>query len=129
MWKYRRYLLPAALGLMGLLLLARLFFINSSVLVPEDIDIVLLVVLLSVTMVTAIHTIVRISMNYLRLLSVQHARRETLAEHSRFLLRLDHVLKNPLTTLRAGFIRMFCSKQVLIGLFLNRNTEMLVLPF
>jgi two-component system OmpR family sensor kinase len=100
--KQRRYLLPAALGLMGLLLLVRLFLINNSVLVPEDTDIIFLVVFLSIAMVTAIHTIVRISMGYLRSLSVQRARRETLAEHSRFLLRLDHELKNPLTTLRAG---------------------------
>jgi two-component system, OmpR family, sensor kinase len=45
---------------------------------------------------------VRISMGYLRHLSIQRTRRETLAEHSRFLRRLDHELKNPLTTLRTG---------------------------
>lgn len=100
--KYWRYLLPFTLGLMGLALLVRLFLVGNSVLVPEDVDIILLVIFLSVAMVTAIHSIVRISMGYLRRLSVQHARRETLAEHSRFLLRLDHELKNPLTTLRAG---------------------------
>jgi two-component system OmpR family sensor kinase len=100
--KYRRYLLPIILGALGLLLLIRVLISDTLIFVPEDLDVVVLVSLLSAAMVTAIHTIVRISMRYLRLLSVQRARRETLAEHSRFLHRLDHELKNPLTTLRAG---------------------------
>jgi two-component system OmpR family sensor kinase len=82
--------------------LIRVFISDTLILVPEDIDVVLLVSLLGLAMVAAIHTIVRLSMWYLRLLSVQRARRETVAEHSRFLRRLDHELKNPLTTLRAG---------------------------
>jgi len=90
------------LGLLGLLLLVRVFVGDTLVLVPEDIDVIILVSLLGVAMVAAIHALVRLSMWYLRLLSVQRARRETLAEHSRFLRRLDHELKNPLTTLRAG---------------------------
>jgi two-component system OmpR family sensor kinase len=97
-----RYLLPLTLGLLGLLLLARVLLADTFVLVPEDADVIVLVALLSVVMIVAIHTIVRISMNYLRLRSVQKVRRETLAEHRRFLSRLDHELKNPLTALRAG---------------------------
>ena len=42
-----RYLLPLALGVLGLLLLVRMFLAGAFVLVPEDIDVVLLVVLLS----------------------------------------------------------------------------------
>jgi len=101
-FKYRRYGLPLTLGGLGLLLLVRVFSSEASILVREDIDVVLLVALLGVSMATAIHTMVRISMQYLRLLSVRRVRGETLAEHSRFLRRLDHELKNPLTTLRAG---------------------------
>lgn len=97
-----RYLLPIALGLLGLLLLTRVFLADAWILVPEDADVILMVALLSVTMIVAVHTIVRISMTHLRLRSVQHIRRETLAEHRRFLSRLDHELKNPLTALRAG---------------------------
>jgi two-component system OmpR family sensor kinase len=97
-----RYLLPISLGVLGLLLLARVLLATTFVLVPEDFDVIVLVVLLSITMIIAIHTIVRISMNHLRLRSVRQVRRETLAEHRRFLSRLDHELKNPLTALRAG---------------------------
>jgi two-component system, OmpR family, sensor kinase len=98
----KRYLLPLTLGVLGLLLLGRIFISGTSIYVPEDIDVVVLLSLLGVAMAVAIHTIVRISMAYLRFLSVQRARRETLAEHGRFLRRLDHELKNPLTALRAG---------------------------
>lgn len=100
--RYWRYLLPVTLGILGLLLLIRVFLIDAMVLVPEHIDVVVLVSLLAVAIIVAIHTLVQISMNYLRMLSIQRARRETLAEHGRFLRRLDHELKNPLTTLRTG---------------------------
>ena len=100
--KYKRYLLPITLGVLGLLLLVRVFSSATLILVPEDIDVVVLVSLLGVAIIAAIHTIVRISMQYLRWLSVQRVRQETLTEHSHFLRRLDHELKNPLTTLRAG---------------------------
>jgi len=100
--RYSRYFLPVTLGVLGLLLLIRIFISDTLILVPEDIDVVVLVSLLALTMVAAIHAIVRLSMRYLRSLSVRRARRETLAEHGRFLRRLDHELKNPLTTLRAG---------------------------
>ena len=101
-FSYKRYLLPITLGTLGLLLLVRVFLIDPDILIPEDLDVIALVSLLGVVMVAAIHTIVRISMHYLRLLSVQRVRHEALAEHSRFLQRLDHELKNPLTTLRTG---------------------------
>lgn len=98
----KRYLLPLTLGVLAVLLLGRIFISGNLIYVPEDIDVVVLLSLLGVAMAVAIHTIVRISMSYLRFLSVQRARRETLAEHGRFLRRLDHELKNPLTALRAG---------------------------
>jgi two-component system OmpR family sensor kinase len=99
---HSRYLLPITLGLLGILLLARVLLTDTFVLIPEDVDAIILVLLLSIMMIIAIHTIVRIAMNHLRLRSIQQVRSETLAEHRRFLSRLDHELKNPLTALRAG---------------------------
>ncbi len=96
------YWLPLTLGTLALLLLARVFFAERFVFIPEDLDVVLLVALISGAMIAAIHTIVQISINYLRLRSVQQVRQAMLAEHHRFLSRLDHELKNPLTALRAG---------------------------
>lgn len=101
-----RYLLPIALGLLGIILLARVLLAETFILVPEDIDVIVMVGILGITMILAIHTIVRISMNHLRVRSVQQVRRETLSEHRRFLSRLDHELKNPLMALRAGLRTM-----------------------
>lgn len=98
----RRYWLPLTLGVLSLLLLVRVYLLDALVLVPDDMDVVVLVALLAVAIVAAIHTLVRISMDHLRLRSVRQVRQEALAEHRRFLSRLDHELKNPLTTLRTG---------------------------
>ncbi|MCC9077398.1 HAMP domain-containing histidine kinase [Litorilinea aerophila] len=98
----RRYWLPLLLGVLGLLVLGRVVLVNAWVLVPEDVDVVVMVALLSAALTAAIYRIVQISMGHLRQRSIQQARQETLAEHRRFLSRLDHELKNPLTALRAG---------------------------
>jgi two-component system, OmpR family, sensor kinase len=98
----RRYWLPIVLAMLALLLLLRVLLADRFVLVPEDVDVIVLLVLLSAAIITAIHTVVRIAMSYLRLHTIQRLRRESLAEHRRFLSRLDHEFKNPLTALRAG---------------------------
>lgn len=98
----RRYWLPLTLGGLSLLLLLRVYLLDALVLVPDDIDIIVLVALLGIALVAALYTLVRISMDHLRLRSVRQVRQEALAEHRRFLSRLDHELKNPLTTLRTG---------------------------
>lgn len=100
--RHSRYLLPITLGVLGLLLLARVLLADTFILIPEDVDVIVMVAMLSATMIAAIHTIVRISMSHLRKHSVLQVRRETMAEHRRFLSRLDHELKNPLTALRTG---------------------------
>jgi two-component system, OmpR family, sensor kinase len=100
--RIRRYWLVIALALLGLAVLVRVVLGNASVLVPEDVSFILLVGLLSATLIAAIYRIVYISMGHLRRRSVSEARGQTLAEHRRFLSRLDHELKNPLTVLHAG---------------------------
>lgn len=98
----RPYLLPISLGGLGLLLLARILLAGADFAVAQDFGTLVLVLLVGGIMVVALHSLVRLSMSYLRTLSIRRARRETLAEHARFLRRLDHELKNPLTALRAG---------------------------
>lgn len=102
-WLHNRsYWLSTLLGLLAVLLLIRVLAVDEVLLLAADLDVIVLLIVLGLVMIVAIHTIVRISMNYLRLHSIQQVRRETLAEHSRFLNRLDHEFKNPLTTLRTG---------------------------
>lgn len=100
--RIRRYWLVITLGLLGLSVLARVVFGDAYVLVPEDVSFIVLVALLSAALIAAIYRIVHISMSHLRRRSIWQARGQTLAEHRRFLSRLDHELKNPLTALRAG---------------------------
>lgn len=98
----RRYWYPIVLALLGLFVLARVVFVDGFVLVPEDTTLIVLVALLSAGLIAAIYRIVYISMSHLRRRSVWQARNQTLAEHRRFLSRLDHELKNPLTALHTG---------------------------
>ncbi len=96
------YWLSTLIGFLGVFLLIRVLLVDNVLLLKADLDVIVLLSLLGIAMIAAIHTIVRISINYLRLHSIQQVRRETLAEHNRFLNRLDHEFKNPLTTLRTG---------------------------
>lgn len=96
------YILPLILGILGIVLLIRILVVDTYILLPETTDIILLVIILSIGMVLTIHILVRVSISYLRHLTIQKVRNDTLAEHRRFLQRLDHELKNPLTALHAG---------------------------
>jgi two-component system OmpR family sensor kinase len=96
------YLLPLLLGLLGIVLLVRVLVVDAYILLPESTDVIFLIAALSIGMVLAIHILVRVSISYLRHLTIQRVRNDTLSEHRRFLQRLDHELKNPLTVLRAG---------------------------
>jgi two-component system OmpR family sensor kinase len=100
--KWLWILLPAGLGLAGVMLLIRVSFIDTTLLFPEDFDVLIILFGLSLTIFAAITLILKEVMDRLRQQSIERARKETYAEHHRFLQRLDHELKNPLTALRAG---------------------------
>lgn len=95
-------LLPVGLGLAGVMLVIRVSFIDTALFFPEDIDVLIILSGLSLAIFAAVVLILKELMERLRHYSVERARQETLAEHHRFLRRLDHELKNPLTALRAG---------------------------
>ncbi|MDX1663643.1 MAG: HAMP domain-containing sensor histidine kinase [Candidatus Promineifilaceae bacterium] len=107
----RRRFLPALLAALALLLLARIllsyFGLSEGPILlpgaaPPALEVLLLLTLLGVALVAAIHSMMRLWIDALRTVSVRRVRREALAEHSRFLSRLDHELKNPLTAVRTG---------------------------
>lgn len=93
---------PVGLALAGVMLLVRVNLVDAHLFFPEDFDIIFILFGLSVAIFSAITLILREGLERLRLQSVEQARKETHAEHRRFLRRLDHELKNPLTALRAG---------------------------
>lgn len=94
--------LPLGLGVGGVLLLIRVTFVDESLFLPANLDIVVFLFGLSLTTFTGIIIISREITTRLRHQSIERARMETFAEHLRFLRRLDHELKNPLTAFRAG---------------------------
>lgn len=101
--RWERLLLPLGLGLAGAALLLRVGLDQETDLFSTaDFDILLLLLGLSLALQAAVILIVREGLQALRRRSRDLARAEALAEHRRFLQRLDHELKNPLTALRAG---------------------------
>ncbi len=99
--KLRWLIFPALLAAVALLLLLRIS-LDRSLLFPEDSDVVILTVGLIIGVFSAILFIVKERMDYWQQHSLEQTRRETMAEHRRFMRRLDHELKNPLTALHAG---------------------------
>lgn len=95
-------LLPAGLALAGIMLLIRVSVIDTTFFLPADLDLLLILLGLSLAIFASMNLVVREVMERLREQSVQQVRAETFAEHRRFLNRLDHEMKNPLTSLRAG---------------------------
>lgn len=100
--KWIGILLPAGLGLAGLALLLRVSVLDSAIDFPGDLDLLIFLLGLSLAIFASANLVVREVLERLRQQSVEMARQQALAEHRRFLNRLDHELKNPLTALRAG---------------------------
>lgn len=95
-------LLPAGLGLAGIALLLRVSVVDRAILLPSDLDVMIMILGLSLAIFASINLVVREILERLRRQSVEDARQQAFAEHRRFLNRLDHELKNPITAMRAG---------------------------
>ncbi len=79
---------------------------DMAITLPVDLDL-LLVVTGGVLILSAVLGVsFQRAMDRLRQFSVEKAREEAFAEHRRFLLRLDHELKNPLTAIVAGVVNL-----------------------
>lgn len=99
--RWRLMIFPILLALSGILLLLRVST-GESLLFPEDLDTILITLILLPLLFIALLLIIRDRMRYWVSQSREEARAETLAEHRRFMRRLDHELKNPVMSLRAG---------------------------
>jgi two-component system OmpR family sensor kinase len=97
-----RILLPLGLGLTGGILLLEVSVDRSHQIFPQDSEILFLLLGMGLIMFTTMLLIFREMMERSRLQRIEQAREDAMAEHRRFLRRLDHELKNPLTAFRAG---------------------------
>jgi len=95
-------LLSISLGVAGLFLLVQILFLDPYTLLARPLELFVVLLGMSLTIFTAVTIILRTNLEELRLQSIEEARQEAFAEHRRFLRRLDHELKNPLTAFRAG---------------------------
>jgi two-component system OmpR family sensor kinase len=73
---------------------------------PVDLDLVLVIIGGILVTTAVLGMSLQRAMERLRHASVAQARAEAFAEHRRFLLRLDHELKNPLTAIVAGVVNL-----------------------
>lgn len=95
-------LAPITLAIASIILLLRINFGTVIFFLPSNVDILVLLLGLGLATTMSLSFIVQEFMRHLRETSVEQARTEAFEEHRRFLKRLDHELKNPLTALRAG---------------------------
>lgn len=101
----------AVLWLVGLGIVLGLAAIRAGVFdmvitLPVDLDLVLVITGGILVASAVLGMSLQRAMDRLRYASVEQARAEAFAEHRRFLLRLDHELKNPLTAIVAGVVNL-----------------------
>ena len=95
-------LLLIGVGLILWIIIVNAGVVNLFISLPVDLD--LIIVFIGLVIVLVAMTILTLQQGWerLRQKSVEQARNEAFAEHHRFLRRLDHELKNPLTAILVG---------------------------
>lgn len=104
-WTWLAALLPALLGVLIVVVLAELDVIEFNFSI-HDLDTFLVLIGLLITIVLSSILISREAVRRMQQFSLSQARKESLAEHTRFLRRLDHELKNPLMGIRAALVNL-----------------------
>lgn len=100
--KWLWLLLPSGLALAGIMLLIRVSYVRSIFIFPDDVDILIIISGLTLAIIVALMLILAQVLQYRHQRRYYELRQAAMAEHFRFLRRLDHQLKNPLTALHAG---------------------------
>jgi two-component system OmpR family sensor kinase len=95
-------LLSCLLAAAGVLLLILVSQPQSTWLFPESAAVLSLILVLILVIFAVIFLLIRELLRRIWLAGAEQMRRKAVGEHQRFLKRLDHELKNPLTALRAG---------------------------
>ncbi|HMM30017.1 MAG: ATP-binding protein [Chloroflexota bacterium] len=95
-------LLPAGLALAGVMLVVRVSYVRGILVYPDDLDVLVIIPGLILAIIAALMLILTLALDYRHQRRIERLRQAALAERFRFLRRLDHQLKNPLTALHAG---------------------------
>ena len=105
-WAWLLSLLPATIGVISIALLTRAEVIVFRISWRRDLDVILLSSGAIISLSTAGGLMLRQSMEQISAQRVRRALREADAERQRFLERLDHEMKNPLTAIRVGLVNL-----------------------
>ncbi len=95
-------LLSLLLGVAGLTLLILVSVPDTPLLFPESGGVISLILILILAVFAAMFLLMREALRRVWQAGAEQMNAKALGEHQRFLKRLDHELKNPLTALRAG---------------------------
>jgi len=95
-------LLAFLLGAAGIILLVIVSLPDAPLRFPESTGVIALILTLFLAVFAAIYVLVRELLRRAWQSGGDQTRLKAMGEHQRFLSRLDHELKNPLTALRAG---------------------------
>jgi two-component system OmpR family sensor kinase len=115
-------LLLLGTGLVLWILLINVRVVNLVIALPVDLDLLIIFTGLIVVLIAMSTLAFQRNLERLRQHNVERARSEAFAEHLRFLQRLDHELKNPLTAILVGVsnLRETCTgtdqQQVLLNM-------------
>lgn len=95
-------LLPAGLALAGVMLVVRVSYVRGILVYPDDLDVLVIIPGLILAIIATLMLILTLTLDYRHQRRIERLQQAALAERFRFLRRLDHQLKNPLTALYAG---------------------------
>lgn len=97
---------PAVLSMGVVWLLDRLGMIEFALVFHADVDVIILVAGIAASVSVAMWLVWQERMKHFHTSNLQQARQEATDERIRFLRRLDHEMKNPLTAIRAALANL-----------------------
>ncbi len=100
-WRLTAVILPVILGMVSVLFLVQSRILDFSISLPADLDVIVILTGVGLSSFIALRMAMREGYAHLREQNVKQLRKDALAEHLRFLRRLDHELKNPLLAIHA----------------------------
>lgn len=103
--------LSLLLGMAGITLLFLVSVPDAPLLFPESGGVISLILVLILAVLIALFLLIREALRRVWLAGAEQMTAKALGEHQRFLKRLDHELKNPLTALRAGLASLTLTLQ------------------
>ncbi len=99
-------LLPAIAAVLFVVILARLGLLELTISLNADLDVILILAGVALSIILALVISIRTSTEYMRRRAIRQALSQAAADQVGFLHRLDHEIKNPLMAIRAALANL-----------------------